>query len=167
MLQVPRDEGKRDLVEPALPIDRRPLQPDLLDLVVLATPSTLPLTHPSLPPSTPKPSYTLLTHPPAFQTYIIVPGAGLRVLNNTHNIPWSVYVGTAGMPGMTAYSAWKEYADVKPVSGRFVFRQGRTSTYIINRATSSSSRPVLALWDREYLSICPTTRNPSLHTPLS
>ncbi|KAL1694272.1 hypothetical protein GGG16DRAFT_47669 [Schizophyllum commune] len=55
-----------------------------------------------------------------FQQYTVVPGASLRVLPNTHNIPWSVYVGSAGMPGVTAYAAWNEYADVKPGDVVFV-----------------------------------------------
>ncbi|KAF8996520.1 alcohol dehydrogenase [Cyathus striatus] len=43
----------------------------------------------------------------------------LRVLDNKYNLPWSVFVGAAGMPGKTAYMAWKEYA--KPTKGETVF----------------------------------------------
>ncbi|KAF9247116.1 NAD-P-binding protein [Melanogaster broomeanus] len=31
-------------------------------------------------------------------------------LDNKYNLPWNVFVGAAGMPGQTAYCAWKEYA---------------------------------------------------------
>jgi NADPH-dependent curcumin reductase CurA len=30
-----------------------------------------------------------------------------RVLPENSGLPWSVYVGAAGMPGKTAYMAWK------------------------------------------------------------
>jgi len=33
-----------------------------------------------------------------------------RIIENEQNLPWSQYVGAAGMPGKTAYMAWKEYA---------------------------------------------------------
>ena len=33
-----------------------------------------------------------------------------RVLENKENLPWSAYVGILGMPGQTAYYAWKEFA---------------------------------------------------------
>ncbi|KAF8986578.1 hypothetical protein BDQ17DRAFT_1335544 [Cyathus striatus] len=45
--------------------------------------------------------------------YGILPTEELRILNNKHNLPWSVYVGAAGMPGKSAYMAWKEYSYAK------------------------------------------------------
>ncbi|KAF8996525.1 hypothetical protein BDQ17DRAFT_1364338 [Cyathus striatus] len=36
----------------------------------------------------------------------------LRVLDNKHNPPWSVFVGAAGMLGKTAYIAWNQMYDV-------------------------------------------------------
>ncbi|PFH48598.1 hypothetical protein AMATHDRAFT_42127 [Amanita thiersii Skay4041] len=36
--------------------------------------------------------------------------AGLRVIENKHNLPWSVFLGAAGMPGETAFMGWREYA---------------------------------------------------------
>jgi len=44
---------------------------------------------------------------------------GLRILDNKFNLPWSVYIGVAGMPGKTAYMAWKEYSRAK--KGEVVF----------------------------------------------
>ncbi|KAL1746909.1 hypothetical protein HDZ31DRAFT_80845 [Schizophyllum fasciatum] len=55
-----------------------------------------------------------------FQNYAALPAAGLRVLPNVNNVPWSVYIGSVGMPGMTAYSAWKEYSQAKPGETAFI-----------------------------------------------
>ncbi|KAJ8474584.1 hypothetical protein ONZ45_g15904 [Pleurotus djamor] len=43
----------------------------------------------------------------------------LRLLQNKEGIPWSLYVGIAGMPGQTAYLGWKAFA--KPRPGETVF----------------------------------------------
>lgn len=62
---------------------------------------------------------------------------GLRILENKEGLPWSVYVGVAGMPGtytpdfgverpltacagQTAYAGWKEYAKAKKGDTVFV-----------------------------------------------
>ncbi|KAG8213901.1 hypothetical protein J3R82DRAFT_10646 [Butyriboletus roseoflavus] len=45
---------------------------------------------------------------------------GFSKIENKHNIPWSVFVGAAGMPGQTAYCAWKEYAQAKKGEVAFV-----------------------------------------------
>ncbi|KAF8902159.1 alcohol dehydrogenase [Mucidula mucida] len=50
-----------------------------------------------------------------FQEYSIIPDpsrVGVRVIAKT-TLPWSVYVGAAGMPGETAYFGYKEYAHAK------------------------------------------------------
>ncbi|TBU32689.1 NAD(P)-binding protein [Dichomitus squalens] len=57
-----------------------------------------------------------------FQQYVIVPELPSRiwrVLENKEQIPWSAYVGVAGMPGQTAYYGWKEYAS--PQKGEVAF----------------------------------------------
>jgi len=55
-----------------------------------------------------------------FQEYNIFSDLkGLRKLPNEKNLPWTAYVGAAGMPGKTAYMAWKEYS--KPKKGETVF----------------------------------------------
>ena len=75
---------------------------------------------------------------PAFQEYSVLSTVECsRILKNEEKLPWSVYVGVAGMPGMyrvhditraiyltrpsgqTAYSGWKEYAS--PQKGDIVF----------------------------------------------
>ncbi|KAH7925054.1 alcohol dehydrogenase [Leucogyrophana mollusca] len=55
-----------------------------------------------------------------FQEYTIQSDAKwLEVVENKEKLPWSVYVGAAGMPGQTAYSAWKKFAQAK--RGEIVF----------------------------------------------
>lgn len=41
------------------------------------------------------------------------PGQTLNVIENSHNIPWSAYVGVLGMPGKTAYYGWKQFSHAK------------------------------------------------------
>ncbi|KAF8349632.1 hypothetical protein F5887DRAFT_947249 [Amanita rubescens] len=42
------------------------------------------------------------------------------VLENKYRLPWSVFVGAAGMPGKTAYYGWKLYANAKKGETAFV-----------------------------------------------
>ncbi|KAJ6622524.1 hypothetical protein B0H10DRAFT_2013058 [Mycena sp. CBHHK59/15] len=54
------------------------------------------------------------------QEYTVAPSlAGLEVFERHPNLPWSVYIGAAGMPGETAYMAWREYSGAK--KGEVVF----------------------------------------------
>ncbi|KZP04312.1 NAD(P)-binding protein [Athelia psychrophila] len=47
-----------------------------------------------------------------FQEYIVTSQVeNYRKLENKEGLPWSVYVGAAGMPGKTAWFAWKEWAN--------------------------------------------------------
>jgi len=66
-----------------------------------------------------KPGDHLYGHFP-FQQYVVVKDtSSLRVLKNEEKLPWSLYVGVCGMPGQTAYHAWKEFAH--PKQGDVVF----------------------------------------------
>ncbi|KAK7029595.1 hypothetical protein VNI00_014472 [Paramarasmius palmivorus] len=47
------------------------------------------------------------------------PVADLTVIENKENLPWSVYLGLAGMPGKTAYYGWREFSSAK--KGEVVF----------------------------------------------
>ncbi|KAJ9108580.1 hypothetical protein QFC19_002296 [Naganishia cerealis] len=70
-----------------------------------------------------------------YQQYLFVPGqqtvdeetkkflgpqASLRVIKNEEGLPWSAYIGAAGMPGKTAFMAWKEIADAKKGEVAFI-----------------------------------------------
>ncbi|KAL4249267.1 Medium-chain dehydrogenase/reductase [Abortiporus biennis] len=50
----------------------------------------------------------------------------LLKLNNAYNLPWSLFVGTLGMAGQTAYYGWKEYA--KPKKGEVAFVSSAAGT---------------------------------------
>jgi len=55
-----------------------------------------------------------------FQEYNIMANlVGLRIIQKKKELPWSVYIGAAGMPGQTAFVGWSEYAD--PHKGDTVF----------------------------------------------
>ncbi|OCH96221.1 NAD-P-binding protein [Obba rivulosa] len=56
-----------------------------------------------------------------FQEYFIAQNPKeYRLLENKEGLPWSVYVGVCGMPGQTAYYAWKEWSDAKKGEVAFV-----------------------------------------------
>ncbi|KAF9493534.1 NAD-P-binding protein [Pleurotus eryngii] len=55
-----------------------------------------------------------------FQEYVVQTDvAHVKLLENKENIPWSNYVGAAGMPGQTAYLGWKIFSKAK--KGETVF----------------------------------------------
>lgn len=58
-----------------------------------------------------------------FQNYCIKNNLDrLRVFENPYKLPWSTFLGVLGMPGQTAYMAWKEYSKAK--KGEIVFVSG-------------------------------------------
>ncbi|KAJ7364504.1 alcohol dehydrogenase [Mycena albidolilacea] len=55
------------------------------------------------------------------QEYSVLPNMEeLIFLEKDPNLPWTVYVGAAGMPGKTAYMAWKEYSQAKKDETAFI-----------------------------------------------
>ncbi|KAH9479936.1 Zinc-type alcohol dehydrogenase-like protein PB24D3.08c [Psilocybe cubensis] len=46
--------------------------------------------------------------------------SGLEKIQNPDKLPWSAYIGVLGMPGKTAYMAWKEYSHAKKGEVAFV-----------------------------------------------
>ncbi|KZT23265.1 NAD-P-binding protein [Neolentinus lepideus HHB14362 ss-1] len=58
-----------------------------------------------------------------------------RVLENKEGLPWSVYVGAAGMPGQTAWYAWQEYSAAKKGETVFVTAgAGPVGSFVIQLA---------------------------------
>ncbi|EMD34313.1 hypothetical protein CERSUDRAFT_117192 [Gelatoporia subvermispora B] len=56
-----------------------------------------------------------------FQEYNVVKDlAEFRLLENKEGLPWTVYVGVCGMPGQTAYYAWKEWSAAQKGEVAFV-----------------------------------------------
>ncbi|KAF8193890.1 hypothetical protein K438DRAFT_1828217 [Mycena galopus ATCC 62051] len=55
------------------------------------------------------------------QEYTVLSELGhARVIEKHPDLPWTVYVGALGMPGQTAFVAWKEYSEAKPGEVAFV-----------------------------------------------
>lgn len=80
----------------------------------------------------------------AFAQYFIRPSFdGFRVLENKEGLPWSVYVGVAGMPGQTAYSAWKEYAKVQKGDVVFVTAaSGPVGSFVVRLAKADGLKVI-------------------------
>ncbi|KAJ7105689.1 hypothetical protein C8R44DRAFT_886615 [Mycena epipterygia] len=52
--------------------------------------------------------------------YTVFPQLGtLKIIEKLQELPWTAYIGAAGMYGKTAYTGWKEFSDAKP--GEIVF----------------------------------------------
>ncbi|XP_006458933.1 hypothetical protein AGABI2DRAFT_183773 [Agaricus bisporus var. bisporus H97] len=49
---------------------------------------------------------------------------GMVIIQDRHGLPWSVYLGAAGMPGFTAFVGWKKFAHSKPGDVVFVTTGG-------------------------------------------
>ncbi|KAJ6514418.1 hypothetical protein C8R47DRAFT_1033192 [Mycena vitilis] len=63
--------------------------------------------------------YGFLTMP--FQEYTVFSELGMMQIFEKHpDLPWSVYLGAAGMPGQTAFVGWKEYSNSTPGEVAFV-----------------------------------------------
>ena len=75
-----------------------------------------------------------------------MPALNLSVLENTHNLPWRLFVGNLGMTGQTAYYALKDVSDAKPVS--LSLRHGclSQSNQLLTRARQYSSPQLPARW---------------------
>ncbi|TFK22720.1 alcohol dehydrogenase [Coprinopsis marcescibilis] len=72
-----------------------------------------------------------------FQSYNIIPSLdhGFRIIDNKHNLSLSYFVGVAGMPGKTAYMAWKEFSHAKKGEVAFVTTgAGPVGSFVIQLA---------------------------------
>ncbi|KAF8888968.1 hypothetical protein CPB85DRAFT_1334043 [Mucidula mucida] len=54
----------------------------------------------------------------------LIPEDVFKVTNANGKIPWSAYLGPLGMPGRTAYNAWKEYSAAKSGETAFITTGG-------------------------------------------
>lgn len=76
---------------------------------------------------------------------------GLKILENKENLPWTTWVGCAGMPGQTAWLGLKNIA--KPVKGETIFVSGASgpvgqvtfSLRRLSRSNDTNSVPFLHL----------------------
>ncbi|KAF5315367.1 hypothetical protein D9619_007112 [Psilocybe cf. subviscida] len=74
----------------------------------------------------------------------------VRLIQNPYNLPWSNYVGVLGMPGQTAYFAWKEHAH--PVKGETIFVSagaGPVGSFVIQLAKLDGLRVIASAGSEE------------------
>ena len=75
---------------------------------------------------------------------------GFRILENKEGLPWSVYVGVAGMPGQTAFLAWKEFARAKKGETAFVTAaSGPVGSFVIQLAKSQGLKVIASAGSEE------------------
>ncbi|KAF9445125.1 NAD(P)-binding protein [Macrolepiota fuliginosa MF-IS2] len=68
---------------------------------------------------------------------------GLTIIDNKHNIPWSTFVGVAGMPGQTAYVGWKEFSNWKQGDVVFVTTgAGPVGSFVIQLAKADGLKVI-------------------------
>ncbi|KIP01974.1 hypothetical protein PHLGIDRAFT_112558 [Phlebiopsis gigantea 11061_1 CR5-6] len=88
-----------------------------------------------------------------FQKFFIRPSLeGVRILENKEKLPWSTYLGAAGMPGQTAFFAWKEYSQSK--KGDIVFvtaGAGPVGSLVIQIAKSEGLKVIASAGSEEKL----------------
>ncbi|TFK65472.1 alcohol dehydrogenase [Pluteus cervinus] len=74
----------------------------------------------------------------------------VKVIENKPNLPWSVYLGALGVPGKTAYYAWKEYAH--PKRGETVYISGAASavgSFVVQLAKMDGLRVIASAGSEE------------------
>ncbi|KAF8996534.1 alcohol dehydrogenase [Cyathus striatus] len=89
----------------------------------------------------------------SFVNYTVVTNtASLRIIENKYNLPWSVFVGAAGMAGKTAYMAWKEHPHAKAGETLFVSTgAGPVGSIVIQLAKREGLRVIASTGSDEKL----------------
>ncbi|KAF7292632.1 NAD(P)-binding protein [Mycena indigotica] len=86
-----------------------------------------------------------------FQEYAVFPSLTSLVIVDKHpQLPLSVYIGAAGMPGQTAYAGWKEHSEVKP--GEVVFVStgaGPVGSFVIQLAKAAGAKVIASAGSEE------------------
>ncbi|KAK2463773.1 hypothetical protein APHAL10511_004211 [Amanita phalloides] len=76
----------------------------------------------------------------------------LRVLDNKYRLPWSIFLGAAGMPGKTAYLAWKLFSQAKPRDVVFVSAgAGMVGSFVLQLAKRDGLRTIASTGSPEKL----------------
>ncbi|TFK22715.1 alcohol dehydrogenase [Coprinopsis marcescibilis] len=72
----------------------------------------------------------------SFQQYSVLPNlAAFHIIDEKHKVPLSYYLGVLGMPGKTAYMAWKEFSRAKAGETAFVTTgAGPVGSFVIQLA---------------------------------
>ncbi|KAI0701954.1 alcohol dehydrogenase [Cytidiella melzeri] len=65
------------------------------------------------------------------------------VIDNKYNLPWTLFVGMLGMPGLTAYCAWKEYAFAKKGETAFITTAaGPVGSFVVQLAKADGLKVI-------------------------
>ncbi|KAJ3755467.1 NAD(P)-binding protein [Lentinula raphanica] len=79
----------------------------------------------------------------------------LKVLDEVANLPYSVYVGAAGMPGQTAYYGWKEFARAKKGEVAFVSTgAGPVGSLVIQLAKQDGLKVIASAGSDDKVQFC-------------
>ncbi|KAK7032713.1 NAD(P)-binding protein [Favolaschia claudopus] len=82
------------------------------------------------------------------EEYSVVPDpTGLQIMDKVANLPWSVYLGPAGLPGQTAYIGWKEFANAK--EGETVFVTTGAGMMVIQLAKQAGLKVIASAGSEE------------------
>ncbi|KAI0088197.1 hypothetical protein BDY19DRAFT_949522 [Irpex rosettiformis] len=86
-----------------------------------------------------------------FQKYVILPNLeNARVIKNEENFPWTVYTGVLGMPGLTAYCAWKEYSRAKKGEVAFITTAGGpVGSFVVQLAKADGLKVIASAGSEE------------------
>ncbi|KAF8879983.1 hypothetical protein CPB84DRAFT_1792920 [Gymnopilus junonius] len=85
-----------------------------------------------------------------YQHYTLLKDFGdLRVIENKENLAWFTYLGVLGMPGKTAYMAWKEYSQAK--KGETVFVSAGAGPLVIQLTKMDGLRTIGTAGSKEKL----------------
>ncbi|KAJ7615444.1 hypothetical protein FB45DRAFT_935695 [Roridomyces roridus] len=86
------------------------------------------------------------------QEYTVYPGLGttLRLIEKHPDLPWTAYVGAAGMPGKTAWFAWQEFSDAKAGQIAFVTTgAGPVGSMVIQLAKAAGMKVIASAGSEE------------------
>ncbi|KAJ7830640.1 hypothetical protein B0H14DRAFT_2806749 [Mycena olivaceomarginata] len=85
------------------------------------------------------------------QEYTVFPDLGaLQIIEKHPGLPWTVYLGAAGMPGGTAFVGWKEHADAKQGEVAFVTAgAGGVGALVIQLAKESGLKVIASAGSEE------------------
>jgi len=89
----------------------------------------------------------------AHQKYCVLQD-GFEVLQNTYNLPWSLFTGVLGMPGR--YQSYTNFQHMKIAKYYMFGMQARPRTW------RGRSTPMLKRWAQTYTNHCPPYIDPSL-----
>ncbi|KAJ7460197.1 hypothetical protein FB451DRAFT_1141301 [Mycena latifolia] len=86
------------------------------------------------------------------QEYSVLPGLGtfLQVIERHPDLPWTAYVGAAGMPGQTAYMGWKEFSKAKAGEVAFVTTgAGAVGSMVVQLAKQAGMKVIASAGSEE------------------